>query len=83
MSLFSGPAEHAAHPPQTWTVVRRGPGAWAIEITPGVELTRFRTKREAENETRSGYWVRLYDKESRWYAGGTVPGWRPYAEVVS
>lgn len=79
MALFANPQEHAANPPETWVVVKRGPGAWAL--TPAnstAELDRFGTKRAAEQARIEGFLVRLYGQEARWYAGESVPSWRPY-----
>jgi hypothetical protein len=80
MSLFTGPAEHAANPPQTWTVVRKGSHNYQLRTAGGVRLDSFERKRDAEAATTSGPLVALYERERRWYAGETIPGWRPYSE---
>lgn len=79
MSLFSSPAEHAANPPSTWTVRKHG-RRWglycAISDNP---IDSFGTKREAIAAKTDGLSARLYAKESKWYAGELVPGWKLYS----
>lgn len=75
------PETHADNPPSTWTVVRRAPKLYAVVTKDGVELETRKTKREAAALLTSGFCVDLYEKERRWYAGETVAGWRPFAEV--
>lgn len=83
MALFRSPAEHAQYPPETWNVVHSGsnskPRRWIVEITPGVELAAYPTRRDAVAATQGGRWVELYRKEARWFAGEPVAGWRPYS----
>ena len=77
MSLFSSPAEHAANPPSTWRVVKHG-NKWALRTASGDTIGYYETKKAAEEDKRSGPYVRLYNDETRWYAGEPVPGWKPY-----
>lgn len=85
MSLFNGPEEHAANPPESWQIVRVPSGTrarFALKISehqPHPET--FATRGDAENERTKGHTRRLYDDETRWYAGESVRGWRPWAEV--
>jgi hypothetical protein len=82
MSLFSNPEEHAANPPSTWLVVKTG-GCWSICAADGYELEgNFDRKRDAEAARTSGFAAQLYAKETRWYAGESVRGWKPYSEVA-
>ena len=81
MSLFNGPEQHTANPPETWTVARRG-CQWALCTAADVELQRFPTNRAAEGARTTGFFAELYAKEKRWYAGESVPGWRPCSEVA-
>lgn len=80
MSVYATPEENAANPPDTWTVVK-GYGGWHLTDQHGTVLDRFRTKREAEQARTDGQVARLWDQERRWYAGETIPGWKPYAEL--
>lgn len=81
MALFATPQEHAANPPETWAIVKRGPRSWALTtaVDPDAAIEHFTTKRAAEQARVDGFAARLYRKEARWYAGESVPGWRPYA----
>lgn len=84
MSLFADPTEHAANPPETWTVTKVGDRAWSLRTAAGTELDRYTTKRKAEyDRTPDGYYGRAYAKEGRWYAGETQPGWKPYADCLA
>jgi len=82
MSIFSSPEEHAANPPETWEVVKAayGTNPWRLMVC-GHTLESFKTKKEALAARATGFYARLYEKELHWYAGGSVPGWRAYAEV--
>ena len=87
MSLYANPREHAANPPETWRVVPRHPdvtGRWNIVDAQGAILEPARTKREAlaRIADRTCPSARLWEQERRWYAGETIPGWRPYAAVA-
>lgn len=75
MSLFSGPVEHADNPPATWGVVKRG-ARYALVTKDGGVLTTCERKRDAVELLTSGFFFNLYAKESRWYAGEAVDGWR-------
>lgn len=80
MSLFNGPEEHAANPPETWLVVHVG-SRWDLRPSESdYALQSYRTKREAVEAKSTGYLVDLYEKESRWYAGETINGWRSYGQ---
>jgi hypothetical protein len=84
MSLFSGPDEHAANPPETWRAVKVAGRCWHLDTAGGVTLGgRYETRRAAEADKVSGFYVRLYEEERRWYAGEPVTGWRPYADIVA
>jgi hypothetical protein len=79
MAVFTTPAEHAANPPESWRVVKVADRAWRVITTGGTVLEHATTKRHALELIESGTVRRTYDLETRWYAGETVPGWRPYA----
>lgn len=82
MSLFSGPEEHAANPPSTWKVVKaRTTRLWHVQTANGATIESATTKREAEERTRTGSYVKLYDDTTRWYAGESVRGWKPWTQV--
>lgn len=81
MSLFSGPEDHAANPPQSWQVIPYGGRRWAL-LAAGAVLGTFERKSEAERHRLEGFYVNLYEQEARWYGGEPVPGWHPYAELV-
>lgn len=86
MSLFSGPEEHAANLPETWVAVRSTHSyqPWRLETKDGGVLqSGLATKRATEALKSEGFYVNLYEKESRWYAGESVAGWRPYADVTA
>ena len=84
MSIFGGPAEHAANPPASWRVVKRAPRRWALTLVDGGPvLDTFATRREAEAAKVDGWLVALYAKETRWYAGEPVAGWKPYADLAT
>ena len=77
MSVFSGPEEHAANPPETWIVVKASERNWHLRAQTGATLHRGTTKRECEYAREVGFIRNLYDKETRWYAGEPIPGWKP------
>jgi hypothetical protein len=83
MSLFSGPEEHAANPPATWTVDKPTDQRLWYLMAGDVNIDTFPTKRAAEAAKVSGWLVELYDKEARWYAGEVIKHWKPYADVVA
>lgn len=82
MSLFSGPEEHDANPPESWEVVKVMDRLWHLRPA-GADycLDSFTTRKAAEARRTAGFEFELWHKEARWYAGETVPGWRPYCEV--
>lgn len=79
MSLFSGPDEHAANPPESWQVVKAGDRSWHVRTADGATLDRATTRRAADELTRSGHVFTLWHDERRWYAGESVRGWKPWA----
>ena len=78
---FGTPETHAANPPETWHAVKAGERVWNLNTAGGGTLGSFKTKREAEEHKRTGFYVNLYAKEGRWFAGQTPAGWRPWAVV--
>jgi hypothetical protein len=78
VSLFNGPQEHAANPPSTWEVHKAAPRLWQLRTRDGGVLHTTTTKRAAEDLRTSGFYASQYAKEGRWYAGESVPGWKPY-----
>lgn len=83
MSMFNGPAEHAANPPATWTVVKHG-RSWNVTTADGTVIVPSRpSKAAALEDTRTGMYVKMYDELTRWYAGETKPGHKSYAETVA
>ena len=84
MSLFSGPEEHAANPPESWQAVKVAAGCWHLTTAAGVALGgSYKTRKAVEADKTSGFFVNLYRQEARWYAGEAVTGWKPYADVVA
>lgn len=83
MVLFASPDEHAENPPDTWRVVKAAERCWHLDTKDGVTLDTFKTRRQAAEAIADGFTRRLYDKESRWYAGENVHPWRPYAEIAA
>jgi hypothetical protein len=81
MSLFTGPEEHVANPPETWIVERVG-NRYALRAANGATLDTFERKRDAEDARHYGFIADLYAKEARWYAGELVHNWKPYAELA-
>ena len=79
MSLFNNPTEHAENPPDTWRVVRVG-RRYALQTASGITLDSFERKGHAERGRTEGNVARLYADETRWYAGESVAGWKPYSE---
>jgi hypothetical protein len=82
MSLFNGPDEHAANPPETWRVERCG-RRWNLCTAGGSVSSGHDTKRAAEQARSTGFLTTLYADEARWYAGESVRGWNPYRELKS
>ncbi len=76
MSLFRE-EEHAENPPTTWQVVKRAPRIWNLTTKDGRALSTFPRKKDAEMAKTIGWWVDLYEKERRWYAGEQIAGWKP------
>lgn len=85
MSLFPNPETHASNPPDSWQVHKLAERNWALTTQSGDRLeTGLRTRREAEELRSTGFYVSLYNDESRWYAGlPTSRPWRPYADVLA
>lgn len=84
MALFTTPERHTANPPATWAVVKHAPRSWALTLAgdPDAVLGLFPTRQAAEQARREGFLVRLYRDEGRWFAGESVPGWRPYVPTA-
>lgn len=81
MSLFSGPEEHTANPPETWVVHKAGERNWQLQTKDGGVLDWGQpTKKRAEALRAEGWYVEMYDKERRWYAGEDIPPWKPWAQ---
>lgn len=78
MALYTTPQEHAANPPETWRVVRRGDRLWSLTDAQGATFQTFPTRREALSHREEGFYVDLYVKEGRWFAGERVAGWKRY-----
>jgi hypothetical protein len=81
MSLFRSPEDHAANPPETWKVVKVTKRLWRLTTKDGIGIASYPRQSDAESATTSGFYVDLYAKETRWYAGEQVDGWKPYTEV--
>jgi hypothetical protein len=77
--MLFGKDRHQENHPTTWKIQRRG-RKFHIVTKDGVSLDSFTTRRAAEKASQSGWLIDLYDKETRWFAGESVPGWRSYAE---
>ncbi len=78
MSLFT-PETHNANSPDTWTVRKSGRRFGVFSMNSENPLNSFTTKREADEATKTGPLVDLYEKERRWYAGEQVSGWKPFS----
>lgn len=79
MSAFHGPQEHLANPPATWQVLKAADRNWQLCTKDGIPLESGQpTRRQAEADRESGPLARLYDNETRWYAGQSVTHWAPY-----
>jgi hypothetical protein len=83
MALYVTPETHAANPPDSWQVRKVSERSWQLVDTTGAVLETTTTRREAERLKLSGNLVALYDKEGRWFAGESVPGWKPYLTTES
>lgn len=77
MSLFAASDRHRDNPPSTWRVVKSGP-RWHVVTKDGDVLSYHQRKRDAEADLTGGFLFNLYHKESRWYSGEQVDGWKPY-----
>lgn len=73
--------DHPKYPPESWQVRKHG-RKWGLYLTPDAEYPSqtFATKREAEEAKTKGFYVTLYAKEGRWYAGEHIQGWKPFSE---
>jgi hypothetical protein len=83
MSLFRSPQEHAANPPESWTVVKAANRRWRLIAGTDhngndIVLHSADTRQECEHKKTSGFYFDLYQTESRWYAGESVAGWRDH-----
>lgn len=83
MALHSTPEAHAANPPDTWQVRKVAERSWQLVDAAGAVLHTTTTKHEAEGMKFSGAIAALYEKERRWFAGLSVPGWKPYIPTES
>ena len=82
MALHTTPEDHAADPPSAWQVVKVADRCWHLKSSHGhVFGSSYKTRRAAEQDKVTGFYVNLYEKEGRWYAGHTPDGWRSWAEV--
>ena len=79
MSLHLTPKEHNENPPATWEVREIADRRWGV-FQRGAEhpMTTQPRKQDAEMCRKMGFLVDMYNKEGRWFAGKTVPGWKPY-----
>jgi hypothetical protein len=82
MALHRTPAEHTADPPSSWTVAKTPGGRWALNSSTGETIDTFTTKRAAEEAKTSGFYVSLFEKEGRWFAGEAIENWKPYTEIA-
>lgn len=86
MSLFQTPEQHAANGPDTWRVEKVRDGLWAIVTATGDaqlggdRLDTFSTRKSAVEGLETGWAAQLWEKERRWYAGESIPGWKSWAE---
>jgi hypothetical protein len=87
MTVFDQ-AQHIENPPETWRVERiPETRRWALvtddgdAALAGDRIDTFETMREAQEARESGFMAELWRKESRWYAGESINGWRDYSEV--
>ena len=69
---------HAENPPETWEVRKTGRRWGLFAARAEHPLESFDTKRAALEARSSGWLVKLYDQERRWYAGEHVEGWKDY-----
>lgn len=88
MALFATPEIHAANGPETWQIVKLADRRWGLvtagwTLAEGVPLETFTLKRDAEAARLDGWAATLWEKERRWFAGETIPGWKPFAEVMA
>jgi hypothetical protein len=84
---------HPHNPPETWKVQKITPRNWALttaDTRPYNDvdgwdhrciIATFPRRKDAAMAKTVGFWVDLYEKERRWYAGEQVAGWKPYADV--
>lgn len=79
--MFSGPTEHAANPPETWTVRKAGDKLWQLVTKDGTVIDTYPRKGDAQRAGTQGQWVTTYRQEGRWYAGHTPHGWTPWEQV--
>jgi hypothetical protein len=77
--MYSTPEQHAANPPSTWRVFKSNYGRrWCLADSSGTVIGIYDTKRAALADLESGPAATLWEKERRWYAGESIPGWNPY-----
>lgn len=80
MALHLTPEQHDADPPSRWTVHKVTDRRWQLRSSTGGVLDTFDTKAKAQAAKVSGRLFDLYQREGRWFAGETQPGWKSYAE---
>ena len=83
MALHSTPERHDADPPEKWQVVKVAERCWHLDSSLGYTLGTYKTRKAAQADKISGFYVNLYEKEGRWFRGEPVAGHRPYAEVAA
>lgn len=71
--------DNADNAPSTWRVVRSG-RHYHLTDKAGHVLESFDRKYKAVAARESGFYFDLWNKERRWFAGETIPGWKPYAK---
>lgn len=81
MAVFTSPEASASNPPETWEVVKVAERLWRLTTADGAVLDSFTRKSDAEAAKTEGWLLNLYLDEARWYAGESVRGWKPYAEL--
>lgn len=71
--------DHADNAPETWKVVHIKAGRrYELQTKDGVALVSHPTKKACEADKVAGFFVNLYEKEGKWFAGERIAGWKPY-----
>lgn len=79
---FSAKERHDAYPPSTWAVIKTAPRLWSVIQPDGVVVTSAKTKHEAVEATKTGFYVTLWHKKESWYKGQAIAGWKSYSECA-